>query len=292
VAIGVFDGVHVGHKKVLKAVARQAQQEKTKAVALTFDPHPAALGRKRGVPFLMTLQHRLRMIEELGVQACIVLNFNRQFASIGPERFAKKILVDLLAARKVIVGEGFLFGKGRAAGVKQLRDLGKKLGFNVVCIKHAVYKSKPISSTRIRGDIELGCLKDASGMLGRPVSVLGTVAKGDARGRILGFPTANINPHHEAIPPSGVYAVRILFKGRMHKGVLNIGRRPTFYGPQHKDKEPLLEVHIFRFNRTIYKKDIEVRFVEKIRNERKFCNKEKLIVQIERDIKKAQEVLC
>ncbi len=292
IAIGIFDGVHLGHQKILKKVTKAAKAKRLKSVVLTFEPHPASvLSPRTTIPFLTTLTHRLNIIAEFGIDVCVTLKFNKRLAALSAEGFTKNILVDKLDAKRIVVGKGFLFGRSKKANANSLKNLGKKLGFMVECTEQVRYKKRVISSTRIRASIEAGKLCDAVSMLGRRVSVFGTVVKGDRRGNILGFPTANINPHHEAIPPSGVYAVRVSIGKKDFKGILNIGRRPTFYGVNHKDKEPLLEVHIFGFDKMIYGKDIEVQFIKRIRAERKFSNRKKLIEQIQKDIIKTKELL-
>jgi len=292
VTIGVFDGVHRGHQRILKRVVRRARAARVMSVVVTFEPHPArVLAPRREIPFLTTVEHRLRIIEGLGIDACIVLKFDRRFAALSAERFARDVLGARIGAGCVVVGENFLFGS-QQAGAARLAKLGEGLGFCVERVGSLKRGGSAVSSSRIRREIEAGRLGSAAGMLGRPVSVFGTVVRGDARGRILGFKTANINPHHEAIPPSGVYVVFVRLSGKLYKGVLNIGRRPTFYGPRGEDEEPLIEAHIFSFNRNIYGKDLEVRFVRKIRKEKRFVDKDRLALQIRRDAKKAMEVLC
>jgi len=292
VTIGVFDGVHKGHQRILQAAVKAARRKRVKSVVVTFEPHPMrVLAPQKETPFLTTVAHRLKIIGEFGVDACVVLRFDKKFASLSAEGFAQRVLASKIGACKVVVGENFLFGR-QQANVARLAELGERFGFCVRRIKLLKHRGHLISSSRIRKEIEAGRIRSAAAMLKRPVSVFGTVVRGDARGRVLGFKTANINPHHEAIPPSGVYAVLGRFGGRRYKGVLNIGRRPTFYGPRGEDKEPLIEAHIFGFNKNIYGRDLEVQFVRKLRMEKKFLDQEKLRRQIRNDAKKAKEVLC
>lgn len=287
--IGIFDGVHIGHRKIIREVVRRAKVLKAKSVVLTFDPHPSKILDPKGkVPSLASLEHRIRLIDSLGVDYLIILAFTRSLAAISPERFVKNILMRKLALKEIFVGENFYFGKGARASIKTLSMLSEDLGFKVRIIKPVRTDGHIISSTLIRRLIVNGAFSKASKFLGRPVSILGTVVKGLRRGRILGYPTANINPHHEAIPPSGVYAVKVKFKDRFLKGVLNIGVRPTFY-KNTEAVEPTIEVHIFDFDRKIYGDDLEIIFIKKLRDERKFKNRDNLVFQIRRDEEMARK---
>ena len=217
---------------------------------------------------------------------CVVIRFNRRFSNLSPERFVKGILVDRLNAARVVVGDNFVFGNGQKGSPATLKRLGRRYDFSVESIKPVKAGSRVISSSHIRHLISMGDLSAAARLLGRPVSVLGTVIHGDKRGRIIGYPTANINPHHESIPRSGVYAVKIKLQNKLFNGILNIGRCPTF--KPYKDAEPTIEVHIFNFKRTIYGRDLEIFFVKEIRRERHFADKQDLIRQIRSDAKKAR----
>jgi len=279
VTVGVFDGVHIGHKKVITQLLKEAKAYKLKPVVITFDPHPAKLLKQRGrVLMLSSLQHRLRLLEELGVELCVVIDFNRKFIEKDAETFLRGLLVNKLNMEKFVIGDKFSFGRERLRNAMRLRSMSKKLGFQVRIIRSKRYQSAAISSSIIRHLIEKGKLNIASRLLARPVSVLGTVIHGRKRGRIIGFKTANIDPHHEAIPPSGVYAVYSRIGKSIYKSVLNIGTRPTF-----NEKDPSIEVHIFDINRDLYGKDIEVSFVKRIRSEKKFENEDILRAQIIRD---------
>jgi len=287
VTIGVFDGVHKGHALIIKKLVKYARRAKGEAVVLTFDPHPwHALHPKGRPPRIMSLAHKLRIFDELGADACVVIKFDRRFSRFTPERFIKKILVDKLNVSRVIVGENFIFGKGGRGTLAVLRRFGKRYHFAVEDISPLKRNGRIISSSRIRGLISRGQLSLAQSLLGRPVSILGTVAYGYGRGRIIGFPTANIDPHHEVIPPAGVYSAKIMLHYKIFNGILNIGRCPTF--KSDKDVEPTVEVHIFNFNRDIYGKDLEILFIKKIRDERCFSSKENLIEQIKRDERRAK----
>ncbi len=287
VTVGVFDGVHIGHKKILTQLLRDAKADKLKPVVITFDPHPAKLLKQRGrVLMLSSLQHRLRLLEELGVELCVVVDFNRKFIEKDAETFLRDLLVNKLNMKKLVIGDKFSFGRERLRNAASLRSMSKRLGFQVRIIRSKRYQSVAISSSVIRHLIEKGKLNIASRLLARPVSVLGTVIHGRKRGRIIGFKTANIDPHHEAIPPSGVYAVYSRIGKLIYKSVLNIGTRPTF-----NEKDPSIEVHIFDINRDLYGKDIEVSFVRRIRSEKRFRDEEALRAQIIKDSIVAKNLL-
>jgi len=292
VAIGVFDGVHLGHQKILKQAVKIAKRFGVRSLAITFDPHPASvLGPKSEPPFLVSVKHRVELIRRLGIDRCVIFNFTKDFAGMTGEYFVKNILVKKLNAGWVVVGEDFYFGKAKAAGVSFLKIAGRQYGFKTVQLKKVRHGKIEISSSFIRRLIRSGSLDFAKKLLGRPVVVLGTVVRGRKIGETLGFPTANINPHHEAVPPSGVYAVFAKVGKRCYNAVLNIGVRPTFYGTHSRDKEPAIEAHIFEFSNNIYGRDVEISFVKKIRPEKKFASKELLMQQIEKDVKRTKNIL-
>jgi riboflavin kinase/FMN adenylyltransferase len=274
VVMGVFDGVHRGHRKILEGAARKARRIKGTSVVLTFWPHPQ---RQES---LYSLKHRLRLIAELGIDVCIVINFSKNFARISAEDFVKNILVKRIGAHYIYVGENFRFGKDAKGDFETLDRLSKIYNFNLKLFPVIKIDNTPISSTYIRGLIKQGDLSAAKKLLSRPVSVLGTVIHGSFLARRLGFPTANINPHHEVIPPSGVYAVKIRFNSKKFSGVCYIGTNPTL-----KVKRPLhIETHIFNFEQNIYGKNLEIQFIKNIREERKFSSLSALIKQIKKDI--------
>lgn len=273
VALGVFDGVHRAHREILKYAVKQAQSIKGRSVVVTFWPHP------QGQASLYSLKHRLRLIEELGVDTCIVINFSPSFAKISAEDFVKDILVDRIGARYICIGKNFRFGKEARGDFKLFKRLSHEYRFGLKVFGVMKVKRLPISSTSIRRAISRGNLKAAQSLLLEPVSVLGTVIRGNSLAKQLGFPTANINPHHEVLPPSGVYAVKVIFKHKKFKGVCYIGSKPTFKPQSGKH----IEVHIFNFKQKIYAKDLEIQFIRKIRNEKKFSSAALLARQIKKD---------
>ncbi len=281
VSIGIFDGVHLGHQKILRELVKVAASQKTKSLVITFSPHPQrVLNPNLKIPFLTSLDHRLKLIEELGVDFCLIIRFTKMLSRTKAEDFIKNLLINKLHIKNLIVGKNFLLGHKEEGDFALLKKLRKEYGFRLFGVKPAKIKGEVVSSTKIRNYIEKGDLGNASIMLGRPVTVLGTVVKGRMIGRKLGFPTANIDPHHEAIPPSGVYAVDVKIDKKNFKAVLNIGTRPTI----GRCAEPTIELHIIGFKKNIYGNDIEIIFKRKIRNEKRFKSLEGLRIQIARDI--------
>lgn len=287
VCVGVFDGVHLGHQNIIKESVKRARFLKAKSVVVTFQPHPAkVLKGADAVAMLTSLKHRLNLLERLEVNLCLIINFNRKIARLSTPEFLQKILINKLNMKMLIVGEKFSFGRERMNSPAGLKKIAQELSFKLRVVRPARYHSRVISSSFIRHFIEKGELKVAARLLGRPVSILGTVVRGRQRGRTIGFKTANIDPHHEAIPPSGVYAAYSKLGRKIYKSVLNIGTRPTF-----GEKEPTIEVHIFGVNRKLYGKDIEIYFKKRLRPEKRFKDKDCLRKQILKDAALAQQIL-
>ncbi|MFH1752665.1 MAG: riboflavin biosynthesis protein RibF [Candidatus Omnitrophota bacterium] len=296
VTLGIFDGVHTGHAKIVGSLVKRAKKLGKKSVILTFHPHPSAiLHPKRAVLLLTSLDHRLRLLEKQGVDVAVLLKFSERFSKTEPETFVKDFLLKRLGMVEIFAGRNFVFGRDRKGGMKLLNGLSVKYGFKVRRKRLLRKRERAISSTHIRSLIIRGKLHEAARLLGRPVSILGTVREGSKRGRILGYPTANIDPHHEAVPPSGVYVIRakLVRAYRCYNGILNIGVRPTF-GPADSPlypPEPTIEAHLFNFNRDIYGKDIEIIFVKRLRPEKRFADKEGLKRRIYLDEKQARRIL-
>jgi len=289
--IGIFDGVHKAHQLILRTLVKRARNKGLASAVMTFDPHPVkVLHPERKIPMLISLEHRLRIFREMGLDYAIILKFDKKTAKMRASRFIN-MMIGKIAVREIIVGENFYFGKDKKGSLADLKTYADIYGFAVCFIKTISSSGSPISSTRIRSLIINGKFKKAARLLERPVTILGTVVMGARKGRVIGFPTANIDPHHEAIPPSGVYAVRVRLQNVMHDGILNIGVRPTFHGPDTLQVEPTIEVHIFDFKKRIYGKHLEIEFVKKIRNERKFKHALSLKAQISKDREKARGIL-
>ena len=288
VAVGIFDGVHQGHQKIIARVLIESRKRGWVPTVVTFDPHPMKVLRPRihHPNILMSLAHRLRMFESLGVREAVVIRFDRRFSKVSREIFLRRLLLDRLGMKFLAVGHDFRFGRKALGDSDFLRGEAKKSGFHAAFISPLKNAGQIISSTRIRSLVETGRLAEAKKMLGRPVSVYGTVVRGRGRGKKLGFPTANLNPHHEALPPEGVYAAFGYLGGRKLKGVIHIGARPTF-----SESDRSLEVHFLNFTGDLYGREIELVFVARLRGIRRFQNPEALTRAIRRDSQKAARLL-
>jgi riboflavin kinase/FMN adenylyltransferase len=288
-AIGVFDGVHLGHQRVIGQAGADARVSGGTAVVLTFDPHPMRVLQPDKAPRLLTsTPHKLRLIEQLGVDVCLVLHFDRAFSLMPAERFIEQVVHRTNQLLEICVGGRFRFGHNRAGDVRLIAKLGAGHGFAVKEIAPVELAGHVVSSTAVRQQVLAGHLDRVAAMLGRPFSVLGTVVPGDRRGRQLGFPTANLDPHSEALPPDGVYAVRAVVDARPQIGVANIGLRPTFASTR---SQRVFEVHLLDFDGDLYRREIEVVFLQKIRAERTFESADALRSQIAADIQAARQLL-
>lgn len=288
-AIGIFDGVHLGHQYIIKKIVKKAKSINGTSVILTFYPHPYHILRPREyLPLLISLEHRLKLIADLGIDVCIVQEFTEKFSQTNKVAFIKNILFKKIEPLEIFVGKDFTFGKKRSGNVNFLEGLSNKYGYKTEEISPVVIAGKRISSTFIRRLIRQGKLNLASKFLGRPVSIFGKIVKGSARGRMLGFPTANIDYNHEILPPTGVYAVKLNLVKEEFFGVANIGFRPSFKRTD-KQKKVIAEVHIFDFSKNIYGKFAEMEFIKRIRLEKRFKDKSNLICQIEKDLQKTRQ---
>ncbi|MEI8292757.1 MAG: bifunctional riboflavin kinase/FAD synthetase [bacterium] len=279
-AAGVFDGLHLGHQAVLLAARDSAARIGGIPVALTFDPHPAAVLRPQRIPRLLTpLDDKLRLIERLGIEHALVISFDAAFAAMEAEDFVLKLCRAASQLAGICIGEGWLFGHDRRGDARLLQKLGMKNGFFTSATAPVLVDGEVVSSTRIRECLSSGDLAQAARLLGREFALRGTVARGAGLGGKLGFPTANIAATGLQYPSNGVYAIEARFHGHTVRGVANIGVRPTVAekGP------PLLEVHLFDFSGDLYDQDIEVAFLHFLRGEKKFGNLEELRKQIEKD---------
>jgi len=287
-AIGVFDGLHVGHQAVIGRALKSARQTSGSAVVVTFDPHPVRVLRPEKAPRLLTsTQHKVKLIEKLGVDAVLLLEFTLEFSKTPPEIFIEKLVRAANQLRQICVGQEWTFGANRSGSIRLLEELAPKLGFQVVSVPPVLVGERVVSSTLIRSAVECGDLQSAAKYLGRDFTILGTVTEGRQLGRRLGFPTANLQVHNELFPPNGVYAAKAWFGQNEHGGVVNIGVRPTI---ENEAGERILELHLFDFDQQIYGEDIEVGFLEYLRPEQKFSGVDALQAQIKRDAERAREV--
>jgi riboflavin kinase / FMN adenylyltransferase len=289
-AIGVFDGVHLGHQSVISTSTSHAQSTDGTPVVVTFDPHPLKVLRPHHAPHLLTAtQHKIAFIRDLGVRHLLVIKFDKAFAGTAPEDFIEQIVTHSKPLREICVGHEWSFGKDRRGNLDLLKKLGTRLNFNVVGIPPVTVNGTVVSSTAIRQAVEAGDLAKAARMLGREYTILGTVVRGDNLGKRIGFPTANLSAHSEQFPPNGVYFAEATFDGKVHPGLVNLGYRPTVSSGK---SERILEIHLLDFDRDIYGKDLEVRFIRYLRSEQKFDSLEELVRQIERDIRQARELFA
>jgi riboflavin kinase/FMN adenylyltransferase len=282
--IGNFDGVHLGHRRVVSALVEKAEALKTLPAVMVFEPQPQELFSPETAPARLTrLRDKYALLEELGVKRLICVNFNREFASQSAAHFVEHLLVEKLGIKHLIIGDDFKFGRNRAGNFDMLKQAGEQFGFGVSDTASYKLADCRISSTEIRQALEQDRLDDAEKMLGRPYSIHGRVFHGDKRGRKLGFPTANIKLKRRVSPVSGVYVVQVVAECGKFFGVANIGARPTVAGIRQQ-----LEVHIFDFSQDIYGQAIEVVLLEKIRDEQKFADLSELTEQIQKDSEQAR----
>jgi phosphoribosyl 1,2-cyclic phosphate phosphodiesterase len=284
-AIGNFDGIHLGHQAILRAALQRAQETRDVATALTFDPPPLKVLRPESAPLrISTNAQRMDRFGVLGLEAAVVLPFTLELARLSPEDFVDEILVRGLRVRTILVGEDFRFGHRGAGDAKFLRELGTRHGFEVVIIPPVVYRGEIVSSTAVRREIAAGEVTHASLLLGRPFALTGEVVRGTGTGRRFTFPTLNLAPEQELLPARGVYVTRTLLEGeaKSYRSVTNIGMRPTFNGSALS-----IETHLLDYAEEIAAKRIEVRFWKRLREEKKFSGAEELRAQITRDIASA-----
>ena len=290
VAIGVFDGVHLGHQQVIRRAIADAQQEDGLAVVVTFNRHPNAIVAPDRVPStIQSLPQKLRTLGALGVDATWLIHFDTAFSQQTGEEFVRALCRDFGRVYSVCVGSDFTFGRKRSGNVALLETLGRELGFVVHGLSAVALDGDAVSSTRIREAICTGNLYAASQMLGRCYALAGVVVKGDQLGRTLGFPTANLEIGGMMLPPPGVYAARAQVDGRWHRTVLNIGVRPTVASPAPQLR---VEAHLLGFSGELYGRELEITFVERLRDEQKFASLELLKVQIAADIREAEAVFA
>ncbi len=282
VTIGTFDGVHRGHRRIIEAVTEKAHEIGGRGLVITFHPHPQVVLRKSGdsVPLLSTIDERIEELEKLGIDGMVVLGFTPEFAATPWQEFCNELMTEVGIAH-MIVGHDHAFGKNREGNVESLKAFGDEHGFTVQEIGPLLIENEAISSTKIRRALQAGDLVKATGYLGRPYSLYGTVVRGDGRGRELGIPTANIHPlsREKLIPCDGVYCVRIGIEAEMFEGMANIGVRPTFTDASTRT----IEVNIFDFERDIYEQRVKVEFRKFVRSEQKFGSKEEFLRQLESD---------
>lgn len=278
--LGVFDGLHLGHQRIMRTVVERAKAVNAVPTAITFDPHPrAVLHPETAPPLLQTLDQRLANFNVLGIEQAIVIPFTKDFAAQPAEDFLADIVHDRLHAKEVYLGKGFAFGRGRGGDIDLLRRKSSELGFVADEVPEVKLRGQRISSSKIRGLLAEGRVNLVRRMLGRPYGVEGVIIRGNRRGHTIGFPTANLKPHNRVTPKFGVYATATLVDGAWRRSITNIGVRPTF----ETEAEPSIESYIFDFDDDLYGDVLRVRFLHRIRDERKFNGIDELKAQIQRD---------
>lgn len=281
VTVGTFDGVHLGHQQIVRKLREHAHARGMRSVLVTFDPHPREVVGRGPVKLLTTIDERITLLDQLGIDVILILQFTFEFSRQSSREFYENYIVHSIGVEEVIVGHDHMFGRDREAGVEELRAMGQELGFGVYQEPPFSVDGEVVSSSKIRELLFRGDVRKSGDWLGRPYSIAGCVMKGDGRGASIGFPTANIQPQDEKklIPAEGVYFVEIDYDGKNFFGMANIGIRPTFY----EDGKKTIEVHIFDFHDTLYGKTIGLRFLQRLRAEQKFASQEELIAQLRRD---------
>jgi riboflavin kinase / FMN adenylyltransferase len=284
-ALGNFDGVHRGHQKILDRLKRVAGERGSTSVVMTFDPHPPRVVRPdKAPPLLMTKAQKLSAMEAAGIQGAAIVRFTADLSRWDPETFVQRVLVDWLRVGEVWVGANFLFGHDRAGNFTLLKALGSRYGFKTEKIDPVRYKDFVVSSTRIRRLLSEGRVDEAGALLGHQYYIDGVVMQGEARGRSIGFPTANLCTQNELIPPHGVYATMTTIGDVVHPSVTNIGVRPTVDSSGRES----IETHVFGFDGDLYGAQIRVGFVQRLRDERAFESMDLLKAQIAADCARAR----
>jgi riboflavin kinase/FMN adenylyltransferase len=286
--IGNFDGVHIGHQKILSGVVHEADRLRGTPMVVTFNPHPMkVLAPEKELRILTSFGEKAKLIAENGIKAMLCITFTKQFAGLLPDEFIEDVLVKKLGAKEIIVGSHYAFGKNKKGNISLLRRRGKKYGFSVRVIRNTRLHGDVVSSSRIRNLLSKGDVREISCLLGRAYSISGKVIRGKGRGAsILNIPTANISPPVEISPREGVYAVRIALGKRVLDGVANIGKNPTFGNDAIS-----YEVHVFNYAGNLLDREIRIFFVDMLRGERRFPDIRSLVKQIHEDIATAKKIL-
>jgi riboflavin kinase/FMN adenylyltransferase len=281
VTVGTFDGVHVGHRAIFDVLLDHGRRNILRTVVVTFDPHPRTIVGRGPVQLLTTLGERLELMDQCGIDTVCVIQFTYEFSRLTPGDFFLSYIVNGFGAREMIIGHDHMFGRDREAGIDEVRRLSREYGVAATIVDPVRIGQQVISSSNIRAMLLRGEIEQTRQSLLRPYALSGVVVHGDGRGAALGFPTANLGiiDEYKIIPANGVYLVSIDVKGLDYFGMMNIGVRPTFENTTRR----VLEVHIFNFSGILYDHPVNIRFLRRLREERKFSSKEELITQLEHD---------
>lgn len=289
VTVGSFDGMHRAHQAILRETVHRARQRNGRSVLVTFEPHPREIvGRQQGIDLLTTLEEKLELARELGIDLFFTITFDYSFSRQTSREFYRKYLIDGIGVSEVVEGFDHHFGRDREGSVQEVRRLGQEFNFTSFALEPYLIDNQPVNSTKIRELLKLGDIETTTRMLGRPYSVDGVVSKGNMRGRTLGYPTANIqmNAAKKLVPKDGVYFVRVALGAETHFGITSVGVRPTF----ETQGKRIVEVYILDFQSDIYGCDIRVIFEQRLRDEIRFATAEELIVQMNRDKEECVEL--
>ena len=288
VTSGTFDGVHIGHKKILSRLKELSEQSGGETLVLTFWPHPRTVVSENGqtLQLLSTIEEKIELFARLGINHLAIIPFTRSFSELTSNEFIQQVLVDKIGTKKLVIGYDHRFGKNREGSFEFLKDNCSQYGFEVEEIPRQDIEDLAISSSRIRTALLTGQIEEANELLGRPYTISGNVVKGKQLGRTLGFPTANVHPDesYKLIPQNGVYVVRANYKGGVFNGMLNIGTRPTVDGTSKT-----IEANLFDFEREIYGENVQLELLHYLRHEQKFNGLPELMEQIKRDKQAALE---
>jgi riboflavin kinase/FMN adenylyltransferase len=283
--VGNFDGLHLGHQKILRQVIECAQAQRSIAGVITFDPHPLKVLRPDGAPPLVeTINQRLERFAAIGLEAALVLRFDRALAGLSPEEFVRGALVEELKTTAILVGQNFRFGHRQEGNVETLTELGRRFAFSVQIVEPVAIDGEFVSSSGVRSAVTEGRVAHAARLLGRPFALTGQIIRGAGRGATVVFPTLNLAPEQELLPKVGVYATETRVEERLYRSATNVGFRPTFDGTLLG-----VESHLFDFSRELTQGRLEVRFWERLRDERKFSGPAELRAQIAADLREVRE---
>ncbi len=285
--IGNFDGVHLGHKKIIDSVKKEALEKGLSSCVITFHPHPQKVLQNIDIPLLVPIRERLKLLERQGVDYVACYTFTKELSQISAKDFITNILVGKLNLKHLIVGPDFAFGRKREGNAELLRVMGEQLGFETRVVGPELIDDQIVSSTSIRNFLREGNVREASKFLGYDFYIEGSVIEGERRGRQIGFPTLNLDTDWDILPKVGVYATRAHIDGENKESITNVGYRPTF-----GSDELLIETHVFDFDKEVYGKRVRVEFVERIRDEQKFDGPDALVDQIKKDVLKVKDILA
>lgn len=285
--IGNFDGVHLGHKKIIDSVKKEAGEKGLSSCVITFHPHPQKVLQNIDIPLLVPIRERLKLLEKEGVDYVACYTFTKELSQISAKNFITDILVGKLNLKHLIVGPDFSFGRKREGNAELLRVMGEQLGFETRVVGPELIEGQVVSSTSIRNFLREGKVREASKFLGYDFYIEGQVTEGERRGRQIGFPTLNLDTDWDILPKVGVYATRAYIDEEKKESITNVGYRPTF-----GSDELLIETHLFDFDKEIYGNRVRVEFVERVRDEQKFDGPDALVEQIKKDVLKVRDILA